>query len=153
MGKAGPKQNTKAEVSLPHPPPSSSFMFTRHSVHRTPHLSGSEHYHVPFQGFHITHTGLLRLLLILSPFYRLINRGTEDFGQLAQFRHHTLTPAVHALKPTLCYAGAVNPDCVQGDFLPYAYRLQIPLPSASLLCQYLLLGKDLFSIIYTLKGI
>ena len=41
----------------------------------------------------------------------------------------------------------------QGDFLPYAYRLHIALPSASLLCQYLLLGKDLFSIIYTSKGI
>ena len=118
MGKAGPKQNTKA--ALPHPPPSSSFMFTRHSVHRTPHLSGSEHYHVPFQGFPIAQTGPLGLL-ILSPFYRLINRGTEDFGQLAQFRRHTLTPAAHALKPTLGYAGAVNPDCVQGDFLPYAY--------------------------------
>ena len=109
MGKAGHKQNTKADVSLPHPPPSSSFMFTRHSVHRTPHLSGSEHYHVPFQGFHITQTGPLGLL-ILSPFYRLKNRGTEDFGQLAQFIRHTLTPAVHALKPTLGYAGAVNPD-------------------------------------------
>ena len=32
MGKAGTKQNTKADVSLPHPPPSSSF-FTQHSVY------------------------------------------------------------------------------------------------------------------------
>ena len=152
MGKAGTKQNTKADVSLPHPPPSSSF-FTRHSVYWTPHLSSREHYHAPFQGFHITHTGPLSLLLILSPFYRLINRGTEDFGRLTQFRRHTLTPAVHALKPTLGYAVVVSPDCVQGDFLPYAYRLHIPSPSPSLLSQYLLLGKDLFSTIYASKGI
>lgn len=78
MGRAGTKQNTKADESLPRPPPSSSFMFTRHSVYRTAHLSGTEYYHAPFQGFYITHAGPPRLLLILSPFYRPINRDTDS---------------------------------------------------------------------------